>query len=77
MASTSSPKARAWVQPLRILLVAVLTQLAGSEAIRNAAVRWPVVGAAIALAEVLASGLSVRVTSEPVAPSWPPGTEPS
>lgn len=71
MASTSSPKRR-WVQPVRIVLVAVLSQLAGSAAIHNAAVRWPLVGAVIALAEVLAATLPASVTSEPAAPE-PPG----
>jgi hypothetical protein len=60
------------VQPLRIVLVAVLTQLAGSETIHNAALRWPAVGIAIALAEVLAAALPASVTSEPADPA-PPG----
>lgn len=69
MASMSSPKPRPWMQPLRILVVAVLTQLAGSAVIHNAAVRWPAVGAAIALAEVLVAALPASVTSD----SAPPG----
>lgn len=78
MASTSSPS-RPWVQPLRVALVAILTQLAASETLRTAAARIPAVGVAMALVEVavvvLPAVLAPSVTSEPAAAPEPPGTE--
>lgn len=74
MASTSSPN-RPWVQPLRVALVAVVTQIAGSEVIHNAAARYPLVAAALGLVELLVATLPVFVTSEPAAAPEPPGTE--
>lgn len=73
MASTSPPKARAWVQPLRIVVVAVLAQLAGSETIHSAAVRWPAVGVVLALVEAIVVALPASVTSEPATGPEPPG----
>lgn len=63
-----------WVQPLRIVLVGVLAQIAGSEAVHNAAARYPLVAAVIGLAEFLVAVLPAQVTSEPAdsAPK-PPG----
>jgi hypothetical protein len=69
----SAPLTGKWVQPLRIALVAVLTQVAGSVTIHNAAARYPVVAATIALAELLVAVLPVSVTSEPADPPKPPG----
>lgn len=73
MASTSSPKARGWVQPLRIALVAILSQIAGSETIHNAAARIPAVAVTLAVVEILVAVLPVSVTSEPADPPKPPG----
>lgn len=62
-----------WVPPLRIALVAVLSQVAGSEVIHNAAARYPLIGVTIALVEVLVAALPASVTSEPADAPRPPG----
>lgn len=73
----SAPLKGRWVQPLRVALVAVLTQLAASETLRTAAARIPAVGVAMALVEVavvvLPALLGVSVTSESADAPQPPG----
>lgn len=71
MASTSPPKVRSWVQPLRIALVAILSQIAGSETIHNAAARVPAVAVTLAVVEILVAVLPVSVTSESVGKEAP------